>query len=84
VSKPATDTAAAAAAARPNSSCNKHQPQQPHQQLLQRSGLHLASFSSDFPCGVAMIATLPAHSVTHLDLHLAQKIGFRLAHTEQR
>jgi hypothetical protein len=65
----ATATAAAAAAAGPSSSCDQHHPQQ--QLLLQRSCMNLASLSSNFPFGAALVAALPAHSLTHLDLCLA-------------
>lgn len=71
---PVTVTAAAAAAgavaaaeaARPSTTC--HQQQQ--QQLVQRPCLQLASFSSEHLHRPALLAALPAHSLTALSLHL--------------
>jgi hypothetical protein len=55
----------AAASATISAACDDQQHQQ-----LQSPGLHLASFSCDVPAGVGLLAALPAHSLTHLDLHL--------------
>jgi hypothetical protein len=65
-SQPAAAASPAAAAAAPSS----HQQQQQQQQ----QGLQLASFSCSclaIPGALAMLAALPAHSLTHLDLTLA-------------
>jgi hypothetical protein len=56
----AAAAAAEVAAGRPSASCNN-----------QRHCLRPASFSSDYLYGAALLAALPAHSLTHLDLHLA-------------
>jgi hypothetical protein len=43
-------------------------PQQQQQQQQQQQGWRLGSFSCDMPGAAGMLAALPAHSLTHLDL----------------
>jgi hypothetical protein len=56
-----------------------HQTVTMQEQQQQQPGWRLASFSSDLPAAPALLHVLPAHSLTHLHLHLHGSAAARRA-----